>query len=115
MTTEDRLNEANEKAMHPAGAEPVSPQQLIAELEKSFRALAVGLVITNPLIKQSDMWEAIAVAMGSVLSAVTQSQDLTASIRTRTHLVELVTDAIKKRYPPTPTQQSGIIRPAGVN
>ena len=105
---------AEEKANR-APVEPVTPQQLAEALEKPLRALAVGLVVTNPLVPQSVMWEAIASAMGGVLSSVTQSQDLTASIRTRTHLAGIVTEAIKKRYPPTQAPQPSIIRPAGMN
>jgi hypothetical protein len=99
----------------PAGG-VITPKQLAEILENHFRAVAVGLAVTNPMVPQQIMWDAIAEAMGNVLSGVTQSQDLAATLKIRGHLSDIVSKAIRQRYPSVVMAgTSSVLKPANAN
>jgi hypothetical protein len=80
-------------------AEQVSIEQITGVIESHFRVLSVGLVTCNPSVPSNIMWEAIAQAMGGVLSGATKSPDLASTMAARGHLSDIVAKAIRKRYP----------------
>ena len=80
-------------------AQNVTPQQLTDILEGFFRVTAFGIIASNPAIPQNVLWESIAGAMGNVLSMATRNPDLKSMLEARTRVSDLVTKAIRKRYP----------------
>ena len=74
-------------------------EQLALAIEHHLRAVAIGLVATNPQIRQDIMWEAIASAMGRVLSGATISADIKASLDARGKFGDIVNRSIRKAYP----------------
>ncbi len=74
-------------------------EQLVDILESHFRVVAIGLVSCNPHIPSNVMWEAIAAAVGGVLSGATKSQDIASTMAARGHLSDIVAKAIRKKYP----------------
>jgi hypothetical protein len=92
------MSEAAEAtAPEPQVATP--PTNFIDALESYFRVTAFGLIVTNQQIPAHVMWEAMAAAMGAVISGATKSQDIAATLSAREHLSKVMTDAVKKRYP----------------
>lgn len=81
------------------GAQVVTPEQLAIIFEKHFQAVAVGLAVCNPQVPQDVMWSCIAQAMGRVLSAATQGQDIATTVQSRQNACKIVQDAIKQAYP----------------
>lgn len=114
MSSEE--NEALQASFANANANrEVTPKQLAEALEHHFRAVAVGLAVTNPIVPQQIMWDAIAEAMGNVLSGATQSQDIAASLKARGHLGDIVNRAIRGRYPAVMMAGTVVIKPANAH
>ena len=74
-------------------------EQAVDMIESHFRVIAIGLISCNPTVPAHAVWEAIAAAMGGVLSGATKGPDIAATLTARRHLSEIVTKAITKRYP----------------
>ena len=93
-------------------AQPMTPKQFADIIAGHFQAVAVGLTIMNPQVPRQLMLEIVAEAMGNVLSAITQSQDLAATIALRGKVQDIVAKAIRHRHPAITITQPGMIQPA---
>ena len=105
------MSEAVETSAEPAPQVASAHQQFADALEAYFRITAFGLCVANPTIPNHIMWEAIASAMGAVLSGATKGSDIAATMQARNHLSKVVSDAIKKKYPALEMGGSVIARP----
>jgi len=93
------MSETEEAPVTEVNGIDLSKQQLAIAIENHLRAVAVGLVVTNPNVRQDVMWEAIAAGMGRVLSAATMWADIKASLDARGRLQDIVARNIRKGYP----------------
>ena len=95
------MNQDTEEApVQDAAPQVVTNSQQIADVfENYFRVTAFGLAAGNPQVPRHMLWEAIAAAMGAVISGVTKSADIAASLQARAHLSKVMADAVQRRYP----------------
>jgi hypothetical protein len=107
MSGRQTMAEPTEGAPPPTMQVPATPERLAPIFEQHFRTTSFGLLMCNPTVSPQIMWEAIAVAMGCVLSEATASQDIAGSLAARGHLGDLVNKAIRKRHPILATPASG--------
>lgn len=96
---------------------PATAERLAEIFEPHFKAHAFGLLTCYATLPPQMVWEAMAAAMGGVLSGATASDDIALSLAARGRLGDIVNTAIRKRYPlkaakmPTPANGNGPILP----
>ena len=96
-----------------SGPQVITLDQLAKICEEHIRAVAVGFAACNPHVPQDVMWSAIANAMGRVLSAATQGQDISTTIASRQHACKVVSDAIKSAYPSFNARNVSMVQTVG--
>ena len=102
------------KAAEPAPQVVSAHQQFADALEAYFRITAFGLCTANPQIPIPVMVEAIASAMGAVISGMTKGPIISDVVRSRDHLSMVMTNAVRMKYPAldmTPANANIIARP----
>jgi hypothetical protein len=93
------MSETAEATVQEAPQVVTNSQQIADVFENYFRVTAFGLVTCNSQVPNPMLWEAIASAMGAVISGATKGPDIAATLRAREHLCKVMTDAVRKRYP----------------
>jgi hypothetical protein len=73
--------------------------QIAQGFEEHIKVTAVGLANVHGNLPPALMLAGLAAAMGRVLSGLTQSGDMAATIRTRSMLADIVTTNTKRAYP----------------
>lgn len=96
----------------PQGTQQLTPDQFAVIIEAHLRVVVEGLAKVNPAVPLPVMGQCVANAMGRLLSCLTVSDDIKATIETRGRLGDIFNHSIRKAYPVTKAANgSGLILP----
>ena len=96
----------------PAPGHRITREQLADVFENVFRITAFGIAATHPGAPADFLWDAIANAMGNVISGATQGPDIKATIEARGRLGDIFNQAVRKKYPAITSPASEMIKVA---
>ena len=77
----------------------VTPEQLSQAFAGALRVVTMGLCAMNPQIPGNVMCDAMASAMGMLLSEATKTPDVGSTLQIRERITKLVTDKVRKHVP----------------
>ena len=108
-------NEEGIEAEHQTNnvAIPITADRLATLFEQHMQVTAFGILVSHPNLPPQIVWEAIAGAMGAVISAATVSPDIQSTLTSRSHLTEIFGRAVKKRHSALAAANMNTVKPNG--